>query len=149
MLKIKKKMTTVEIESEVSQILENFLAISFENTKRKIDNWGKVDNWAELSSSKFVFLEIEAKQKHPCTNVLKLRPYLEKYKEAKIFLIQVFFPNSPGLASNRGKLCDWTAEKLQKEFNARFFYRKVVIDNGVISDSSSLRQEIQLFRTLA
>jgi hypothetical protein len=54
-------------------------------------------------------------------------PYLEKNVESRIFLIQTFFSDSPGLNSNRGKIGEWTANKFKSLFGKRFDYHKLVI----------------------
>lgn len=125
-------------EQRVSELLAEQLQLNFKGTKFNLKGWGEVDNWTQLDNGVFVFLEVETSQKHPNTNVLKLWPYLEEHKDIRVFLIQTYFPTSPGLTSNRGKLGAWTATKLKTIFGNRFDYQKLVIDNN--SDTNELKE---------
>jgi len=115
-------------EVKVSNFIAEQIKIDFTGKQYKLNTWGQVDKWIELEDNIHVFIEIETKQKHPNTNVMKLWPYLEENSEIRIFLIQTFFPNSPGMKSNRGRLGEWIAEKLKQLFPKRFEYSKLVID---------------------
>lgn len=117
-------------EQSVSKLIAELLQVNFKGTKYKLDGWGEVDNWAKLDDGVFVFLEVETSQKHPNTNVLKLWPYLDSNEAIRIFLIQTYFQTSPGLKSNRGRLGEWTANKLKTIFGKRFNYQKLVIDRN-------------------
>lgn len=118
------------------------LDLKFENSKFKLDGWGEVDNWIKLENGVFIFLEIETSQKHPNTNVMKIMPYLEENKTIRAFLIQTFFPNSPGVKSNRGKLGEWTANKFKKIYGKRFDYFKLVITNDILTEQKTLKNKI-------
>lgn len=115
-------------EQNISDYIEEHLQIHFQGTKYRLDGWGEVDNWARLDNGVFLFVEVETSQKHPNTNVLKLWPFLDENIGFRIFLIQTYFPTSPGLSSNRGKLSEWTANKLKSILGKRFDYYKLVID---------------------
>jgi hypothetical protein len=121
-------------EISVAKIIEEKLNVKFNNTKFKLNGWGEVDNWCKIGNQNFLFLEVETKQNHPNTNVVKLWPYLEEYPKIKIFLIQCFFSYSPGNKSNRGKLGIWTANKLSEIYRNRFEYKKIVIDENLDND---------------
>lgn len=125
-------------EQRVSEFIADELQINFEGTKFRLDGWGEVDNWTQLDKGVFVFLEVETSQKHPNTNVLKLWPYLDDNKEIRLFLIQTYFSKSPGLASNRGRLSEWTANKLKILLDKRFDYKKLIIDGS--NDKNELKE---------
>ncbi|MEO5645831.1 MAG: hypothetical protein ABIQ40_08440 [Bacteroidia bacterium] len=125
-------------EQSVSEFIAEQLQINLKGTKYRLDGWGEVDNWAQLDNGVFVFLEVETTQKHPNTNVLKLWPYLEDNKAIRIFLIQTYFPTSSGLTSNRGRLGEWTANKLKTILGKRFDYQKLVIDGN--NDKTELKE---------
>ncbi len=125
-------------EQSVSEFIADQLQINLKGTKYRLDGWGEVDNWAQLDNGVFVFLEVETSQKHPNTNVLKLWPYLDDNKAIRIFLIQTYFPTSPGLTSNRGRLGEWTANKLKTILGKRFDYQKLVIDGN--NDKNELKE---------
>ncbi len=118
-------------ENQVTNIISDNLGIRFAGSKFKLDGWGEVDNWSQLENGVYLFLEVETSQKHPNTNVLKVWPFMDENKKIKIFLIQTFFPNSPGLTSNRGKLCEWTAAKIKNIHGKRFNYYKLVINDSL------------------
>lgn len=133
-------------EQSVSEFIADQLQINLMGTKYRLDGWGEVDNWAQLDDGIFVFLEVETSQKHPNTNVLKLWPYLDDNKAIRIFLIQTYFPTSPGLTSNRGRLGEWTANKLKTILGKRFDYQKLVIDgNNDKNELKELRTKISDF----
>jgi len=125
-------------EQRISEFIADQLQINFRGNKFKLEDWGEVDNWTQLDNGILLFLEVETNQKHPNTNVLKLWPYLENNKETRIFLIQTYFPTSPGLTSNRGRLAEWTANKLKAIFGKRFDYQKLIIDE--INDKCELKE---------
>lgn len=125
-------------EIDVSNFIAEHIKIEFTGKQFKLNTWGQVDKWVEIKKNVFVFVEIETKQKHPNTNVIKLWPYLEENSTTRIFLIQTYFPDSPGINSNRGRLGEWTAKKLEEVFPDRFEYHKLVIDG--INDKSELNQ---------
>lgn len=122
-------------------IVSTKLGLAFQGNQYDLERWGRVDDYSILSDQTLVFLEIETRQKHPCTNVLKLWPILETQLSFRFLLIQVFFPDSPGLNSSRGNLGSWLGEKMEKEFPSRFFYRRLVISkqtNEIVEGSKSL-----------
>ena len=137
-----------ETETKVSLLLSQVLGIAFQNCKFDLDGWGKVDNWAKLGNETFLLLEVEARQKHPDTNVVKLWPYLGEHQGRLIFLIQAFFAGSRNVDSSRGKLAEWVAKKLEAEFLDRFAYYKLVIqDQDQISprDCACLPDKVKAF----
>lgn len=84
---------------------------------------GRVDYAWKLNGGVWIFLEYENKQRHPCTNVLKLWPYMndDSKESRKVLLIQLF--ESKGLRKgNRIKLADFVAKKIRKEYPTSFEY---------------------------
>jgi len=122
-------------ESVVSSIITKSTEIVFENKGLLLGDWGKADNYAQINSNTYICLEVENKQKHPITNVVKYWPYLEETDKTKIILLHTFFPDSPGLNSSRGRLAKYFAMKMEKLFANRFKYFRLIIkadDNTVI-----------------
>jgi hypothetical protein len=115
------------IEKSVSALIENFLSIQFENHSYNLNGWGKTDNFVKIKET-LILLEIEDKQKHPSTNVLKLWPFLKETPKVDVILIHAYIENCHGLKSNRGRLADWIADELKSQFNKRFDYIKLVVD---------------------
>ncbi|MBT4399516.1 MAG: hypothetical protein HOD37_08525 [Bacteroidetes bacterium] len=68
-----------------------------------------------------ILLEVEKGQKHPCTNVIKVWPYLEENPELKIFLIQIVRQENKA-PKNRIALCKYMGKKMESEFPNRFKY---------------------------
>lgn len=130
-------------ELNVSKLIEEKLEIKFQNRQFKLDSWGKVDNWCELNPDCYLFLEVESKQKHPNTNVLKTWPFLLENNKIKIFLIQTYFLDSPGVNSNRGMLSEWLGKELENQLKNRFKYHKIIIDK--FNDWINLKNELMNF----
>lgn len=133
-------------EISISQFFETYLHKKFENNKYVLNKWGQVDDWIQIDNNTFVFLEVETSQKHPNTNVLKLWPFLEENKNIRVFLIQAFFYNSPGVNSSRGRLGEWTGKKFEDIFPSRFKYNKVVFNKDKLElNSTKLKDELDKF----
>lgn len=109
----------------VSSFLSSNLNIKFEDKECTLGGWGQSDNFIEIEDI-LIFLEVENKQKHPSTNVLKYWPYLESQSNKKIVLVHAFSTESPGLNSSRGRLAEWAAQKMQQEFGERFKYFRII-----------------------
>ena len=90
--------------------------------------WGRADYHASLGGNRLLILEVEAEQKHPCTNVSKLWPYLEEHAEESALLVQVYFPDSPARGGSRDRLACWLAERMECCLGPRFQYCRVVLD---------------------
>jgi hypothetical protein len=114
-------------EALVRNLLFDQLNVSCEKSRLSLGQWGYADGWALLKPGLYLLVEVEAQQKHPTTNVLKLWPFLEEHEELAVVLGHFFFPDSPGLSSSRGKLAQWLATRLESLFPGRFLYRRVVI----------------------
>lgn len=141
-------MSTID-EQKVSIFIANELKIEFNNKKFRLNGWGEVDNWCELSDNCYLFLEVETKQKHPNTNILKLWPFLFENSNFRIFLIQTFYPESPGNKSNRGKLGLWTATQLKELFKYRFDYKKLILDGkNDIEELKAINNSINIFKEI-
>lgn len=117
----------LEPEALVARRIESEFGVRFGGASRSLGPWGQVDNCLDLSDGTFAVLEVEASQKHPCTNVLKLWPYLVERRHTKALLIQAFFDDSPGLNSNRGHLGTWLAGRMASDLGDRFRYCRVVL----------------------
>ena len=131
-------------ELRVSKLVEENLNIEFQNHKYVLDKWGQVDNWCQIDKNTLLFLEVETSQKHPNTNVLKVWPYLIEHNNYRVFMIQTYFPFSPGLNSNRGRLSEWLGNELRRQISGRFEYNKVIIDEK--TDWSSIKEELSFFK---
>jgi hypothetical protein len=133
-------------EKIVRALLAERLNLRFEDKRQPVDQWGHADGLAILPNGVSLVLEVEAKQKHPTTNVLKYWPYLENHEDRRIVLGHCFFPDSPGLASSRGKLALWLGERLEQIFEGRFFYQRLVVSTAGEPDEgfSELEQRLQL-----
>ena len=134
-------------ETRVSELLSQELGLELSNRKYYLNGWGEADNFYQISDDKFLVLEVETSQKHPSTNVLKLWPYMEENIERSIVLIQTFFPDSPGLKSNRGKLSAWVASKMSESLLSRFYYFRLVVSKEftLIEGLSNLTQFLEQF----
>lgn len=125
-------------EMKVAEYLSEKLRIKFANSKFILNDWGQVDNYCKVDDNIYLFLEVETNQKHPCTNVLKLYPYLEEHKNQKIILVQFYYAKSPGLKSNRGKLSFWLGKKLQELFKNRFYYFRMIYEEETLEINQQL-----------
>ncbi len=117
----------LEPETLVAQRIESEFGVRFGGASRSLGPWGQADNCLDLPDGTFAVLEVEARQKHPCTNVLKLWPYLAERRLTKALLIQAFFDDSPGLNSNRGHLGTWLAGRMASDLGDRFQYCRLVL----------------------
>lgn len=122
-------MTTRAIEQRVARVLSDLLGLEFSGTHYPLGDWGIADDSASVSPGVLLLLEVETSQRHPNTNVLKVWPFLESRDDTNVYLVHTFFEDSPELGSNRGKLAEWTASKMQLEFGSRFRYFKLVLDS--------------------
>ena len=127
-------------EDKVVELLARKLDVKFKNEPFPHQEWGKPDKWAQLSPNKYLLLEVEERQAHPDTNVLKVWPYLRENRKAQIFLIQAFFPKRDNRNISRKLLSEWTGHELEKRFPKRFRYCKINIsDDKKKIDKSKLR----------
>ncbi|MGV0938715.1 MULTISPECIES: hypothetical protein [unclassified Empedobacter] len=116
---------TNQQNKEIADSIGEELNIKFQHTELSLNGWGDVDDYAIIDDNNWVLLECENTQKHPNTNVLKLYPFLEENPELNIILLHVFFSNNKA-PKNRVKLCDFLADKMQKEFGKRFQYKRIM-----------------------
>lgn len=114
-------------EASVAKLIAHQTGIEFTGRKFDLGGWGQVDDYASLKTDHYLFLEVETGQKHPCTNVLKVWPYLEANQQVTVLLVQVFFPDSPGCNSSRGKLGCWLGQRLEMLLGNRFRYRRLIV----------------------
>jgi hypothetical protein len=139
-----------ESENMVARLLQTKLNIKFEKGHHKLGDWGYVDMCSEICSDRFVFFEVEEGQKHPCTNVLKVWPYLETHGSHKVFLIQSFFRKNVKRRSSRRELSQWTGRRLTQTMRGRFHYCKITVSANCKEidddDEKNLRREFKKFR---
>ena len=115
-------------ETSVAALIARETAVNFSGRRFDLGGWGEVDDFARLRPNGYLFLEVETSQKHPCTNVLKVWPYLEANPQIAVVLAQAFFPNSPGCNSSRGRLGSWLGQRLESTVRDRFRYHRLIID---------------------
>lgn len=134
-------------EELVAQLLGKHLGVDFRTAKRSLDGWGQADRCVELRKNVWLLLEIEGKQHHPNTNVLKLWPFLEKQETLSVVLVHAFENAGKNRVSSRGRLADWLALKMKKLLGSRFRYHRVIIDtaSGEIEGTDSLMSLIKKF----
>jgi hypothetical protein len=128
------------------EVLKQRLGVEFSDKRRGLGEWGQVDGTAVLPCARTLVLEVETKQKHPSTNVLKLWPVLEADAHFSVLFVHAFFIDSPGRMSSRGKLAAWVAGKMEKTLEPRFLYRRIVLtSSGEITEGfSELQQTLAL-----
>lgn len=135
-----------EHEVRVSELLGSKFELNFCDKKFRMNGWGEADNYVELSPSSYLVLEVETVQKHPNTNVLKIWPYLEENEDTKIVLVQAYFPDSPGVRSNRGRMAEWTAKKMQRSLEKRFSYCRIIVSKDFRFIEKGIEDLYQLLR---
>ncbi len=106
--------------TEENLFIANSLGIDFESSELKLGKWGNVDFYCQTGNL-LILLEVEKGQKHPCTNVIKVWPYLEENHELKILLIQIVRQENK-TPKNRIALCKYMGKKMESEFPNRFRY---------------------------
>jgi len=101
-----------------------------------------------LRNNSWLLLEVEGKQHHPNTNVLKLWPFLEAHQNLSVILVHAFEKNGRNRLSSRGKLAEWLAKKMRKTLRSRFRYFRIVVDpsSGQIEGTDSLAPVLAKFR---
>ena len=136
-----------ESEDEVAKLLARKLKVKFKNESFPLQEWGRADRWAEIFPNEYLLLEVEKEQRHPCTNVLKVWPYLVEHPEDRIFLVQSFFAKSRRRTSSRRRLSEWTGKKLTKFFPKCFFYCKITVsqDYRTIDEQTLLQKQFRAF----
>lgn len=107
--------------------LSTELALQFQSVGCSLNGWGRADGQAKVRDI-CIFVEVENKQKHPDTNVLKYWPFLESAPTASLVLIQAFSVSSPGSKGSRNSLVKWLAERMENQFPERFKYYGLVFD---------------------
>jgi len=135
-----------EDELRVATIVGSAVNVDFQNQNYTLDGWGAVDDYVELGPGRILFLEVETSQKHPNTNVLKLWPYLYENPQLTVVLAQVFFPESPGLESSRGKLAVWLGTQMESILYKRFVHTQLIVnrENGeIVGDIDKLLLALQ------
>lgn len=60
-------------EVKITEYLSEKLEIKFTNSKFILNGWGQVDNYSKIDDNTYFFLEVETKQKHPCTIISLFR----------------------------------------------------------------------------
>lgn len=119
-------------EQATAAIIEKVLGIQFTG-RRSLGPWGQTDGAADLGNGHWVSLEVETTQKHPCTNVLKLWPYLEEHQADSVVLVHVFRVGASNESSSRGNLASWIAGRMMADLGSRFrYFRLMVADDGAV-----------------
>ena len=108
---------------------------------------GQADRCVELGKDVWLLLEVEGKQHHPNTNMLKLWPFLERQENLSVILVHAFEGASKNRVSSRGRLADWLALKMRELLGSRFHHHRVVVDtaSGEIEDTDNLLPFIKNF----
>jgi hypothetical protein len=117
-----------------------------------IKGWGRVDKSALLKPNCYLIVEVETRQKHSCTNVLKLWPYLESEPKVTVVLAHLFFQGGKCRDSSRGKLGPWVGQKIEEALGDRFHYRQLVIDRDsdrIVEGLEKLLQSLEHFKLKA
>jgi len=113
-------------ENSIKSLLGEKLGLEFKSTGLNLDTWGRVDSWAEVDFGCKLILEVESDQGHPTTNVLKIWPYIEENQEACVILAHVFRIGGRSESGSRARLAAWLGNRLEKELEGRFFYRRLL-----------------------
>jgi hypothetical protein len=135
-------------EISVATLIARETELNFSGRNFDLGEWGKVDDYVLLKPNCYLFLEVEAGQKHPCTNVLKVWPYLEANPQISVVLAQTFFPHSPGRSNARGKLGRWLGQRLEMTLRDRFWYHRLIIaadSSGILEGLEELLQSLDDF----
>lgn len=127
-------------EREMAELLGRRLGIDFGTSTRHLDGWGRADRCVEVREDLWLLLEIEGKQHHPSTNVLKLWPFLEGRRKLSVVLIHAFEKTGKNLRSTRGRLAEWLAQEMKRLLRQRFTYYRVIVDvtSGEVENATAL-----------
>jgi hypothetical protein len=107
--------------AQAAGTVEGVLRVKFQLGELQIDSWGQCDKYATVGDDRYVILEVDGPgQKHPCTNVLKLWPYLEKNPKRRALLIHVCSDVNDLPQTGRARLAQWTAKRMQSSLGAPF-----------------------------
>lgn len=132
-------------EKRISELLGRHLGVDFGTRKRSLDVWGQADRCIEIRENAWVLLEIEGKQHHPNTNVLKLWPFLKERKHLTVLLIHAFEKAGKNRVSTRGRLAEWLANEMTKLLRSRFNHRVVIdIASGAVEGAEGVAPLIKM-----
>ncbi|GEM_PF-3779851 len=117
---------TVE-EEKIKDCIDSLKSLDFVRKEYRIKQrndkeLGYIDYAWEGKKNLLVLFEYEGKQAHPCTNVLKVWPYLEDFPDKKVLLFQYFAERSRESNSSRMRLAEFLGEKLINHYKERFKY---------------------------
>lgn len=115
-------------ESTIASIVGDRLGLEFGSERRSLNSWGAADRCIELGDDLWLLLEIEGTQHHPNTNVLKLWPFLEENPQRSVILVHAFEKGRSNRVSSRGRLANWTANKMRSALGVRFRYHAIDVD---------------------
>jgi len=135
-------------EDRVACAIERDFGVRFSKRVR-LGGWGYTDNAVELSDRVLLVLETEATQSHPCTNVLKLWPYLEENPRLRVILVHVFQSGAKNERSSRARLASFVAAKLCDELPESFACCRLQIDEADVlhGETHELQQLLQEARS--
>ncbi len=119
---------TKATQEYAAHLITRDTGVEFEDRCLRLKGWGSVDKQALIKPNHYLILEAEDGQKHPCTNVLKLWPYLEAEPEVSVLLVHVFFQGGKGRDGSRGRLGPFVGQKMEHDLNGRFQYCQLLID---------------------
>ena len=140
---------TKATQEYAARLVARDTGVEFEDQCLRLKDWGTVDKNALLKPNYYLILEAEDGQKHPCTNVLKLWPYLETEPKLSIILVHVFFQGSKRRDSSRGRLGPFVGRKMAEALHGRFRYCQIVIDReaeGIVEGLDDLRKSVFLWK---
>jgi hypothetical protein len=130
-------------EDIVARAIERECAVVFPGSLT-LGTWGNSDRFARLGKKTKLILEVEFGQKHPCTNILKLWPYMEDNPQDTVLFVHAFFDDSAGRQSNRGRLATWLGKKMMNQLGDRFKFVRVVLnrDGSFANGLEALRSAV-------
>ncbi|MEW6666790.1 MAG: hypothetical protein AB1512_16435 [Thermodesulfobacteriota bacterium] len=117
-------------EQRVFRAIAAQYGLALNTARLDLEGWGYTDGAAEVGNRAYVVAEVETSQKHSCTNVLKLWPYLEANSNTKIVLVHVFDAGATNDSSSRGSLAAWVGERMATELPDQFCYCRLSIDGS-------------------
>lgn len=138
----------MKMEPLVREVLSSILKVDIGKRGLMLTEWGRCDGLALLQDQTRLILEVENKQNHPDTNVLKLWPYLIENPAISVILVQVFVKTDKSRNGSRQRLAGWLVRKMEQEILLRFKYYQLVFelprDLGCEATLCALREEVRM-----
>lgn len=117
---------TDEKNKVFTDALSKHLELTFADQELNLLNWGNADNYCYINDDLLLLAEIEHRQNHPTTNLIKVWPFLEHKEHLKIILVHVITEINRK-SRNRLMLCHFFGKKMEDTFKGRFKY--IYIEN--------------------